>query len=271
MRDVQLLPDGAWDCHSHIYPQDTAKFPVAPGKDFESGASLADYDRVSGQLGINRSVFVQGKAYPDDMSTLNAVAEAGPERARALLFLPSKPSEADLIRWQDAGVRGFRFLYQPGQSVDMDEVRRGAALAAPRNWHVIVQAESDALAQVYRALLDLPCPAVIDHLGRLPRTDNRSALASLLHFASAGGWIKLAAPYNVTADGQSHFSSIAPAIRDMLEAAPTRTIWGLNFPHPNLPAGRKPDERSTLLSLLALLTLEERRAVFVGNPSRLYA
>jgi D-galactarolactone isomerase len=267
-----MLPAGACDTHSHVYA-DPAVFPPLDGHAVEPGGGLDDYLAVCEALGVGRHVVVQAKAYGDEAATLDAVARIGAERARAVLFLPEREAAPDLAGWHRAGVRGFRFLYRAGEPVALDAVRRGAAMAAGQGWHVIVQAEAEALVPVYDALLGLPCPVVIDHVGRLERGagTGTAGFRGLERFARDGGWVKLAAPYNVTADGRSDFGALAAVVAGLVAAAPERLVWGINFPHPNLPADGKPDEVATLGSLLGLIPDEATaRRIFVENPARLY-
>ncbi|HVK92418.1 MAG TPA: amidohydrolase family protein [Mycoplana sp.] len=268
-----LLPIGSCDCHSHLYlPLD--EFPVLPGQHFEANAGLGEYLDVCGTLGVSRHVIVQGKAYPGPDATLAAVSRLGADRSRAIIFPTGTMTMTDeqLVVWHEAGVRGFRFLSRAGEDVDGDRIAAAADRIAHLGWHVIVQAEADALARHYDRLASLPTPVVVDHLGRLPRDPaaERHALTALLGFLAKGGWIKISSPYNLTLDGASDFSSLADVVRSLVSAAPQKCIWGLNFPHPNLSAGQKPDETWTLRSLLKLLDSAEVARLFVTNPQQLY-
>src|SRR3546814_2433728 len=110
----------------------------------------------------------------------------------------------------------------------------------------------------------MPCPVVIDHLGRFPAgTDtNAQAFQAVVQFVANGGWIKLAAPYYGTPDGASDFNALSFRVQAFLNAGAERVIWGMNWPHPNLPADGKPDDAATLESLLALFRSDtEKHAV----------
>lgn len=266
-----LLPNGSCDCHSHIYlPLD--EYPVRPGQHFEANAGIDEYFDVCNTLGVSRHIIVEGKAFAGPGSTLAALSRLGPDRSRAVIFPTDKMTDEQLVAWHDAGVRGFRFLFRAGEDVDSGRIAAAANRVTHLGWHVIVQAEAEELANHYARLASLPTAVVIDHIGRLPKGASapNPALAALLDFLADGGWIKLSSPYNVTADGASDFSSLADVVRSLVSTAPDRCIWGLNFPHPNLPAAKKPDETATARSLLKLLDKTESDRLFVTNPQLLY-
>ena len=267
---IRSLPPGSFDCHSHVYPPREA-FPVGPGQ-FEAGADVDDYLAVCRRLGVSRHVIVQGKAYPDPASLLAVLSRLGSRTSRGIIFLDPATPEDRLEAWHDSGVRGVRLLFRKDEAVDIGRIDAAARRIAGLGWHLIVQAEGDALAAHYHRLASLSVPVVIDHIGRLPKgaTKDDPAARALLDFLAGGGWIKLAAPYNLTRDGRSDFSGLGEILAELVAVAPTRCIWGLNFPHPNLPADRKPDEEATLASLLGLLTDEQTARVFVENPASLY-
>jgi len=268
---MRLLPKGSCDCHSHLYPPYSA-FALRPAQHHEANADIADYLAICASLGVDRHVLVQGKAYPDRQSLLYGMHELGTERVRGIVFFDPAMSDQEFGQLDTVGVCGFRYLFRAGEAVDMDAVRAGAQIAAKWGWHIILQAEGPALIAHYADLLALPCPVVIDHLGRPPRGSSveDAAFQALLDFLRGGGWIKLASPYNVTLNGSSDFSPLASLVRALLDTEPSRLIWGLNFPHPNLPTDGKPDERHTLTSLLAMLKPNETQQIFVENPGLLY-
>lgn len=266
-----LLPANACDTHSHIYAKADI-FPLRPGQLREEAADVADYLAVCGTLGVERHVILQGKAYAGPEATLDAVSRIGLGRARALLFLDGVPSGTDLQAWSSGGVVGFRFLFPGGAEIVRAQVEQGAAVAAEMGWHIVLQAEAERLVPAYPWLRGLPCPVVIDHIGRLPTDAGVAApeFEALRSFLADGGWIKIASPYNLQADGSTLFAGLEPLVRGLLEAAPERCIWGMNFPHPNLAPSGKPDERATLASLLGILPPHVVPNLFVNNPARLY-
>jgi D-galactarolactone isomerase len=268
-----LLPPLACETHSHVYG-DPLAFPVRAGHAIQSGGGLDDYLEVSRALGVQRHVLVQAYAYGTDTRwLLQALAEVGIGRARGIIVADASLTAEDLAQLHRRGIRGVRFLYGPGAAVDTAAILATARRIAPLQWSALVQAPAAALAGACEALAQADCPVVIDHMGRVPPgMDTHDAVfQALLRFLRQSGWIKLSAPYYGTENGTSDFSTLRSRLHAFLDAAGDRTIWGMNWPHPNLPAQHKPDEAATVRSLLAVLPdRASRQALFVDNPARLY-
>ena len=264
--DLAAWPHPPCDTHSHVYP-DT-------GEGRRNDAALEDYLDLTRSMGIGRHVVVHSKLHQHDAQcTLDTVGRIGLERARAIVWEDPDWDDTDLDHLHHAGVRGVRTLYPAGVPVDMEALRNTAARIAALGWHLLVQADAAAWPACVDALNALPCPVVIDHMGRCGAdvTLESPSFQALLRFARHGGWIKLSAPYYATRDGVSDFRPLAPRVHALLEAAGSRAIWGLNWPHVSLDAGRRPDEPATLESLLeALGSVSQARAVLADNAARLY-
>lgn len=252
------------DTHSHVYPDNPQR-----------EATLDAYLRAAHSAGVGRHVIVHSKAYRHDTQcTLDTVARLGLDRARAVVWEDPGWHDDDRQRLHFAGVRGVRHLYGDGVALDLAALKASAARIAPWGWHLLVQADGAALQEAsLDALGQLACPVVIDHIGRFaPDVAARSrAFGALVRFVREGGWVKLAAPYYGTPDASADFRLLQARIHALLDAGGSRIIWGMNWPHVNLPRNRKPNEAAMLESLLAVLRSEpEARAVLATNAARLY-
>lgn len=268
-----LLPPLACDTHSHVYG-DSQVFPLRAGHAIQRASGLDDYLKISRGLGVHRHVLVQGQAYGTDTRRLiQALANIGIERARGIIFPDHSQTAEDLAQLHLLGIRGVRFLYGPGTAVDTAAILTTAHRIAPLQWSVLVQAPAIALEAAFEALHQGDCPVVIDHMGRVPPdmgTDDHT-LQALLRFLGRGDWIKLSAPYYGNDNGMSDFHALRSRVDAFFDAAGDRVIWGMNWPHPSLPAHQKPDECATLRSLLAILSgASGQKTLFVDNPARLY-
>src|SRR5690606_20848335 len=127
-----------------------------------------------------------------------------------------------------------------------------------------------ALAVSVDDLLRMPCPVVIDHLGRVPASYgvDSDVFQALLRFVREGGWFKLSAPYYGTSNGEADFRMLESRVHALLDAGIERLVWGMNWPHPNFLPGSKPDDASSLHSFLSVLRSSSEVAdVFVRNPA----
>lgn len=272
------VPDGrppplSCDTHSHIYG-DLQRYPVLDGHHTHPNTELDDYLRLAGALGIERHVFVQAKAYGTDSSCLlDAIARVGASRARGVIMPDESLSSSDLTRLDRAGIRGVRFLFTDTARIDMRPIQDIANQVASLGWSLLIQGPGTAVAQSVDALAALPCPVVIDHLGRLPPAYGVQSreFQALLRFVKNGGWMKLSAPYYNAPNGAVDFAIIEARIHAFLDAGRDRVVWGMNWPHPNFAPGSKPDDASALDSLLCILrSPDEQKKLFVDNPARLY-
>ena len=158
--DLKEWPHPPCDTHSHIYPD--------AGDGQHNAASLQDYMRVARSLGVGRHVIVHSKAHRHDpQCTLDTVARIGLERARAVIW--EEPRSGTTPTSSDCIARACVVCepcYPAGVPVDAAALRNTAAKVAPLGWHLLVQAEGAAWPDCVDALNALPCPVVVDHIGR---------------------------------------------------------------------------------------------------------
>ena len=140
-----LAPDGATDCHHHVYD---SRFPPDPRAALRPpDASTEDYRALQRRLGLSRSVLVQPSTYgTDNPLHLQAMQELGPQRTRMVAVVDTSVTDDELRRLHGLGVRGIRFnLVQTGATTpDMLEPlsRRVHALG----WHCQVHMLGDQIA-----------------------------------------------------------------------------------------------------------------------------
>src|SRR5690606_1878174 len=99
---------------------------------------------------------------------LDAIDQLGVSCARGILMSDAPLPAAELGRLDRAGIRGLRFLFPGTEPVDVARVQQAAHQIADLGWSLLVQADGLVLADCLPALAALPCPVVIDHLGRMP-------------------------------------------------------------------------------------------------------
>jgi D-galactarolactone isomerase len=268
-------PPGAVDCHMHIYGP-VERYPVAPTNPspVPHDYDLAAYRAVQAQLGMSRVVVVQPTAYgADNACTLDAVAALGHDAARAVVVVTPETPAAELRRLHAAGARGARAFMLKGGVVPWERLHALAAHVEPLGWHVQLQFDGGEMEEREALIRGLPCPVVIDHVGRFhdPVPPDAPAVGALLRLVQTGRvWVKLSSPYGVSRSGPPDYADVAAVARALVKAAPERMVWGSNWPHPNV-AEPKPDV-APLLDLMGHWAPDEvtRQAILVTNPARLY-
>jgi len=270
------LPSGACNAHCHVFGP-RARFPYAadapftPAEDAPAAALYALNDR----LGLQRCVVVQSTCHGlDNSATADAVA-GRPADYRGIALLPTDVSDDELARLDAAGFRGVRFNFMGhlGRSAALKDILALADRLAPLGWHLQVHgAPAIVLTEVVPALLDGPVPVVIDHIGRIDAAEGRQGrlfeTLQRLH-GHERCWIKVSGVDRITASGPPYADAV-PLARHLVEAQPTRVVWGNDWPHPN-HTGPMPDD-TQLAALIADIapTARLRQALMVDNPQRLY-
>ena len=261
------LPDGAVDCHHHVY--DPA-LPVAPGGRAHAAATLADHARLLARLGVTRHVLVQPSTYGfDNALHLAALEQAGRRRARMVAVVAPDAPLAGLRAMAALGVAGARANLVQGIPLTPADVAPLARRLAEAGMHLQLFASADAIAGLGGVLRAAPCEVVFDHFAQLPPGGRAAhpAWAVVMDLLQAGrAWVKLSSPYSLD---QADPFKVRDLARALVAAAPERLVWGTNWPHPN--AERIPDD-AALLDALAEWAPDAalRRAILVDNPARLY-
>jgi 2-pyrone-4,6-dicarboxylate lactonase len=273
--DLPRLPAGAWDCHTHIFgPWD--RFPLPPAPAYQPDEAGFDTLRhLHGQLGIAHGVLVQAAAYGADHSALVAALHASKGTYRGIALIEPDIEEAQLVELKNAGVRGARLnvvSHLPG-GTDPGRMRAIAERVRPHGGHLLVHGRLSEVLLALRALSDSGVPIVIDHMARVEAARGIAypEFAELeAHLASPSVWIKLSAADRISR-GVPPFDDAAPIARRLLDIAPTRTLWGSDWPHPNISTPW-PDEAG-LLGLLAQICGDHAsfERVLTTNPATLYA
>lgn len=270
-RPKTRAPANAADCHMHIYdPARTQLASRAP----VTQAGVAEYRLLQKRNGTARVVVVQPRNHAtDNQVTLDAVAQLGPN-ARGIAVLHPTVSDAELKRLDAGGIRGIRFsLGDPATAVvSLDMVEPLAKRIAALGWHVQLHWPGDMIAESADLLRRLPCPIVIDHMGRFPPAVGTAhpAWKVILGLIEKGRtWVKLGGAYLNTQIGPPTYADATRVAQAFVKAAPERLVWGSDWPHPSEKV--KPDD-ALLFDLLAEWAPDEatRSRILVKNPEALY-
>jgi predicted TIM-barrel fold metal-dependent hydrolase len=267
------VPDGAADCHHHIYDPRFAYNPTAVLK--PPFATVTDYRALQKRLGTSRNVMVQPSTYGTDNSCLMDVLAQLGENCRAVCVVNSTVTDGELKTLHAAGVRGVRVQFGLGNPVAADEVMPLARRIAPFGWHIQCNMPPEQLVQMEAALLGLPVPVIIDHLGRATAVDQPQYNTVRRLLDSGHGWVKLSGAYLYGGGVPPDYAGASAAAKGYLQAAPERCVWGSDWPHPDATKALNPvamPDDVVLLNLLAQWAPDAglRHRILVENPERFY-
>ncbi len=264
------FPAGTCDTHMHIYDSHYAVAPTALLQ--PPDATIDDYRQVQADLGLQRVVVVQPTTYGFDNScTLDAVAELG-AGARAIVVVDDLVADVELERLTRLGGRGARFHMLPGGAVPWEMMQAVAERIASFGWHIQLQMNGRDLIDRLEALMALPTPVVIDHVGRYmppvqPADERFQVLLRLLDTGRC--WVKLSAPYESATDATHQYLAVTRLVHTLVEHAPQRMLWATNWPHP----GQASPPSLADLRRMAFDWMPDdavRQRVLVDNPAELY-
>lgn len=267
-------PPGACDAHCHIFgPGDV--YPYAPDRSYTPpDAPLSRFKSLQATLGLERAVLVNASCHGNDNTViLDAIAQSE-GKYRGVANVEAAITDAELERLHEGGIRGIRFNFvrHLGGTPDMDDFHALVERIAPLDWHVVLHFDAIDLPEHADMLKSLPVPFIIDHMGRVPTKDGieQKPFKILLETARMENcWIKVCGAERISSAGPP-FTDAVPFAKAVLETAPERSLWGTDWPHPNIKKHMPND--GDLVDLIPLMMPDPalQRIVLVDNPQRLY-
>lgn len=269
-------PEGACDTHAHVFGPE-ALYPYSGGRGYTPpDAPLEDWLALLAALGVTRGVLTQPSVYGIDNQAILDAVSMHQDRLRAVVAVNGSISDGELKRLDAGGARGIRInLADKGGMPfgSVEEVARFARRLEPLGWHVelLVHVEEMDLA----AFRDFPVDIVIGHYGYMAAgrgPDDPGFRAMLALVESGRAWVKMTAPYRITARETVPFDDVEPLARALVAARPDRLLWGSDWPHPHIRTkATSPDDAGMFDQLMDWLGDDgTRRQVLVDNPARLY-
>lgn len=267
------LPAGACDAHCHVFgPGD--KFPYHPNRSYTPPDAGKDtLKKLHDHLGIERAVIVHASCHGVYMdATLDAIASSNGKYRGTSIVEPSI-SDAELRRLHEGGIRAVRFNFVKHlESVpDEADVKRMADRIKDMGWHLVVHLDAVDITELSPLLLNLPVPFVIDHMARVKAADgiDQVPFKTLLELMKHdNAWVKICGGERVSSDGPPFHDAI-PFAQALIAAAPSRVLWGTDFPHPNVKWMPNDGE---LVNLFGKYTSDPavQKQILVDNPDTLY-
>jgi D-galactarolactone isomerase len=266
------VPDGACDCHFHIYDP---RFAYATNAMLKPPfATVGDYRRqVQQRLGTSRGIVVTPSTYAtDNRCTTEALTQfAG--AARGVAVVHADVAESELKALHAAGIRGARIQFGRGPIVGAEEVEPLGRRIAALGWHMQFNIPGKDCLALGEVLLRLPCPIVFDHLAHVAMPDGlKSEHYGLIRkiLDTGRGWIKLSSPYTDSVIGPPDYPDTSALARDYIAHNPERMLWASNWPYPDMPPGS--EDPLALLNILQSWApgASMRHRILVENPEKLY-
>ena len=271
------VPEGAWDCHIHLFGP-ARDFPFDAASPYVSDDALPeDYLRMQKALGLHRAVIISAGGYGANYRHLESVLERFGDHFRGVVLAPAHFHRDEVRKLHALGVRGVRFFAGPpghewNHLPHIDQ--RMAELVHEAGWHVQYQSlERGYLVNVADALLALPNRIVLDHFGGFdPRLDfDQPTFTTILRMLDTGRvWLKLSGPMRC-ADGDFPYASMTRFAQTLVRHAPERLVWGSDWPHVQMNGRGMPND-GDLLDLLAEWAPDQatRFRILARNPLDLY-
>jgi 2-pyrone-4,6-dicarboxylate lactonase len=266
------VPPDACDCHAHVIGP-LSLFPLHPIRSYTPPeAPLPAYRHLLERLGLTRGVLVQPSIFGTDNSCMLQALARHRNTLRGVAAVDASVDDATLESLARDGVKGVRFnlLFKGG--VALEHLEAVARRIERLQWHVELLLDARDLPALMPRLQRLPVDIVIAHLGHMPAIEgvDHPGFQSLLTLLRGGRcWVKLSGAYRPSVTG-APFHDTIPFAQALVEADPTRLVWGSDWPHVAMPGHMVND--GDLLDLLALWVPEPRlrQLVLVENPTRLY-
>jgi 2-pyrone-4,6-dicarboxylate lactonase len=267
------LPNGACDSHVHVFGPSSV-FPYAANAPFvPADAPKEKLFAMHAVLGIEHCVIVQSTCHGFDNSAVADAIRAKNGAYCGIALAPASVDDRELQRLDGLGFRGVRFNFMKhlGAGTKIGDLIAVSGRLAPLGWHLQVHFESSLIGELAPWLRKSAVPVVIDHMGRVDasRGVDQPDFRTLLDLMKDDRFrVKVSGSERCTKQPPPYKDAI-PFARKLVAEFGDRTLWGTDWPHPNL--NHIPDD-GLLADLLSEIAPSEaqRQALLVDNPQRFY-
>jgi 2-pyrone-4,6-dicarboxylate lactonase len=264
------LPPGACDTHFHfIGPQ--RLFPLKPDHIFShlqfEDTPIEDWLKLQDALGLSRGLHVQSMMYEHNYQIALHAQCRFPDRLRAVVTPWSRITDGELEILTEAGVVGYRIAHRLTNAIDARLVAR----AHEHGWSMHYLVKPDEQEQWKPQILKSPGKFVLEHMGGVDPVkgvDGEGFKFVLACLDTGRCWVKLSP--RVSNQQTFPFSDTDPLVKKLVAYAPTRLLWGSDWPHPQY-FKPMPNDVALLDMMLDWVPDEAtRQRIFVDNPAEIF-
>lgn len=270
------VPANACDCHAHVFGP-ASRYPYQAERSYTPhDAPLTALQAMHALFGVGRAVIVQASVHgTDNRAVVDAIAQ-DPAHLRGVCAVGEDVTDAELTRLHDAGIRGLRvnLVDRGGMPFSsLDSLNHMGERIRDMGWHIEFLVHVHDSAELPELVRSLAVPTVVGHVG-YTKTEagiDHPGYRTFLELLGSGRlWVKLTAPYRISAREGPPYDDVTPFARAVVEAAPDRIVWGSDWPHV-LHYKTMPND-ADLIDCLAdwVPDAETRRRILVDNPAVLY-
>ena len=282
VRDTRLPdpapPEGSIDCQFHIY-DDPARFPARKDAPYPPlDATFAHAREMHAKLGFRHGVIVHSAIYGSDHSMLLHVLnnQPIPGQYKGTANLADDTSDAEIAELTKAGVNAARINFV--KYLTMTPGKKSVTYVFDRlkeiGWHARLHVVAEDLlehADLLKSIKDVPM--LIEHLGHVEYEGglDQPACRFIIDMLKHENWWMMASNGNRDSAMDAGWDDAVPFGAAFIAAAPDRTVWGTDWPHPmwHKPMMNDADEVDLLYRYVDY-DADMIRRVLVDNPRRLY-
>ena len=268
------LPAGAWETHAHVIGP-ASDHPFVAERHFNPPpASPTQFIAMLDTVGITYGVVVQVSVHGTDNRFLLESLRAYPDRLCGVAVIDPNISDNEIAILKQAGVRGIRLLDIVGGGIGLKNLETLADRCAEVGWHLQIAARGEAYPDLAPRLTRLRIPFVIDHMGWCAAANGVESpefQAVLTIVRDSGCYVKLSGGFRMSSM-PFPFRDVVPFARALIACAPTRMLWGSDWPHVGLYDPKLRPDVGEILDGLADYTsnADDQRRILVENPKRFY-
>jgi len=264
------LPPGACDTHFHfIGPQQ--QFPLKPNHVFShlefEDTTIEDWLTMQQALGLHRGLHVQSMMYENNYELALHGQCRFPDRLRAVVVPWSGITDGELAILTKAGVVGYRVAWRLTKTID----QRLVARVHEHGWGIHYLVKSEEQEDWKPQILNSPGKFVLEHMGGVDPSkgiDGAGFKFALACLDTGRCWVKLSP--RISKQENFPFSDTEPLVKRLVEHAPTRLLWGSDWPHPQY-FKPMPNDVALLDMMLDWVPDEQtRNLIFVDNPAEAF-